>query len=122
MRFVKIIAAAAATAGMLAAGPAVAHAKLLKSTPSAHAGIAAPRMVSVSFDDPLVPAFSKLLLVMPMSGHNMALPLSTRFVDHGKTMVGTPNTALKKGSYALNWTAATPDGHRTTGSVPFQVR
>lgn len=117
-----IVAAVMATGAILSASPVFAHARLLASTPVAKSVGAAPAALSVSFDDPLVKAFSKLTVVMPMGHQSMAVPLATRFTNHNKTIVGTPRKALAKGSYALNWTAATADGHRTTGSVPFQVR
>ena len=118
--FKKVLGLALAAGAMLAAGPVLAHARLISSTPSAKSTIGSPRTLSVTFDDSLVRPFSKLDLVM--LGHNMKVPVSIRFTQQNKTIVAVPQKALMKGSYVLNWTAATPDGHRMTGMVPFQVR
>jgi len=103
------------------AAPLSAHAELQRSSPAARASVAAPRTVSVTFDDALVRQFSKLELVMP--GHNnMRVQLRTTFSRDGKTMLGTPQARLAKGDYRLDWTAATPDGHREKGQIPFKVK
>jgi len=108
-------------AALAVATPLLAHAELERSSPAARATIAAPRTVSVTFDDALVRQFSKLELVMP-AHHNMPVTLRTTFSRDGKTMIGTPQGALAKGDYRLDWTAATPDGHRETGHIPFKVK
>jgi len=121
MRMTKNILTTLAAAGALgAATPLWAHAEVQRSTPAAQASVAAPRTVSVTFDDALVRQFSKLDLVMV--GHNMHVTLRTTFSRDGKTMIGTPEGALMKGDYRLDWTAATPDGHRETGHIPFKVK
>jgi hypothetical protein len=40
----------------------------------------------------------------------------------GRTLIGTPQRGLTKGAYLVRWTAASFDGHKMTGSVPFRVR
>jgi hypothetical protein len=116
-RIVPIIAAAAAAS----ASPLWAHAHLVKSNPAINAVAASPRTLSLTFSERLVPAFSKLELVMTMGGHSMAIPIKTAVAADGRTLVGTPQTGLMKGAYLIKWTAATTDGHRMTGSVPFRV-
>ena len=122
MRHAKTaLTALAAIAALGAATPLSAHAELQRSTPAAHASVAPPRTVSVTFDDALVSQFSKLELVMP--GHdNMRVQLRTTFSRDGKTMIGTPQARLAKGNYRLDWTAATSDGHREKGQIPFRVK
>ena len=102
------------------ATPVLAHAELVRSTPAANASVNAPRSLSVTFDDPLVANFSKLELVMP--GHNMTVPITTRLSSDHKTLIGTPRSRLSKGSYRIDWTAATSDGHRETGHIAFKVK
>lgn len=121
MRFIKsTLTALAAMIALGVAMPLAAHVELQRSVPAANAQVAAPRTVSVTFDDRLVPAFSKLELVM--IGHDMRVQLRTTFSRDGKTIIGTPRSALMKGAYRLDWTAATPDGHRETGHIPFRVK
>lgn len=120
MRFNRIapimIAATAA-----AASPAWAHAHLVKSDPAVNAIAATPRQLSLTFSERLVPGFSKLELVMAMGGRGMAVPIKTAVGADGRTLVGIPQAGLMKGAYVIKWTAATSDGHRMTGSVPFRV-
>src|SRR5690606_3985640 len=73
-RSIFAIAAFASTA-LLASGPAWAHAKLVSSTPAANATLkAAPRTLTLKFNERLVPAFSKVELLMP-AHNNMKVPV-----------------------------------------------
>lgn len=116
-RIAPILVAAAA----VAAPPAWAHAHLVKSNPAVNAVAANPRQLSLTFSERLMPAFSKLELVMAMGGHSMAVPIKTAVGADGRTLIGTPQGGLMKGAYVIRWTAATSDGHKMTGSVPFRV-
>jgi copper resistance protein C len=114
------IAAFASTA-LLATGPAWAHAKLVSSTPPANASLsAAPRTITLTFNERLVPAFSKAELVMP-AHNNMKVPVKTSVSDDGKSIAVAPQQALAKGTYKIVWSAATSDGHKMNGEVPFRV-
>jgi methionine-rich copper-binding protein CopC len=102
------------------AAPAFAHAHVVASTPAANAAIAAPKKVSVTFNEKLVPAFSKL--AVSMVGMKMEVPVKTSVSADGKTLTGVPQGAFMKGSYVLNWTAASADGHKTKGTIPFKIK
>ena len=115
----KILTFLLAIAALGAASPVLAHVELVRSSPAANASITAPRTVSVTFDDRVVAAFSKIELVMV--GHNMRVPVTTRLSRDGKTLIGTPRGTLMKGRYRLDWTAATADGHRETGQIAFRI-
>lgn len=107
-------------ASLLIASPAFAHAKVTSSNPVDHATVsAAPKVISLTFNEELVPAFSKFVLSMPE--HGMAVPVKTSVAKGGKTIVGTPVRALPKGNYKVVWTAATADGHKMTGELNFKV-
>lgn len=119
-RSILAIAALASTA-LLAAGPAWAHAKLVSSTPAANASLeAAPRTISLRFNERLVSAFSKVELLMP-AHNNMKVPVTTTVSRDGKSIAVTPQQALMKGGYRIVWSAASSDGHKMSGEVPFQV-
>ena len=107
--------------GAFAASPISAHAHLVNSTPRPNSVAASPHSISLTFSERLVPAFSKLQLAMTMGGHSMAVPVRTAVAADGRTLVATPQGALMKGSYVINWTAATLDGHKMTGSLQFRV-
>jgi methionine-rich copper-binding protein CopC len=115
------LAGIAASAALLFAGAASAHAHLVKSTPAANATIAAPKTISLTFNEKLTPAFSKFELVMPAM-NNMAVSVKTAVSKDGMTIVGTPKSALMPGAYKITWHAATSDGHKMDGAVDFTVK
>ena len=107
-------------AALLAAGPAFAHAELVRSNPAANATVrTSPRTITLTFSERVVPAFSKVELTMP--AHRRNIPVTTVVSRDGKRIVGTVGSRLMKGSYRVAWTAAGPDGHRMTGSYSFKV-
>jgi methionine-rich copper-binding protein CopC len=115
------LAGIAASAALLLAGTASAHAHLVKSTPAANATVAAPKTISLTFNEKLTPAFSKFELVMPTM-NAMAVPVKTTVSKDGLTIVGTPQAALMPGVYKINWHAASSDGHKMDGAVDFTVK
>ena len=111
---------AAATA--LMASPVSAHAHLVRSTPAINATGPSPKKLALTFSERLVPAFSKLQLVMPMNGRTFNVAMKTGVGADGRTLVGIPQSPkLMKGAYIIKWTAASFDGHRMTGTVSFRV-
>ena len=112
--------AIAGTTAMLAASPAFAHAKLVSSNPAANATVqTAPRTITLVFSERVVPAFSKIELSMPE--HEMNVPVRSAVSQDGKRIIGTLQTPLHPGSYAIQWTAAGPDGHKMEGRINFRV-
>lgn len=118
-RFFRLVAAGGAAAALAVAGPALAHTRLVSSTPAANAKVSAPRTITLTFNERLVPAFSKFELSMPE--HDMAVPVETAVSSDGKRIVGTFPAPLMKGTYRISWTAAGADGHKMTGTVEFEV-
>lgn len=116
-----IAAGIAASAALLLAGTALAHAHLVKSTPAASATVAAPKAISLTFNEKLTPAFSKFELVMPTM-NNMAVAVKTSVSKDGLTITGTPQAPLMPGVYKINWHAASSDGHKMDGAVDFTVK
>jgi methionine-rich copper-binding protein CopC len=118
-RFSRLLAIGAAAA-LLAAGPAFAHTELVRSNPAANATVrTSPRTITLTFNERVVPAFSKFELTMP--AHRMNIPVRTTVSRDGRRIVGTVGSRLMKGSYRVAWTAAGSDGHRMTGSYSFKV-
>jgi copper transport protein len=95
--------------------PAEAHAILVSSSPTAGATLgAAPGVVVLTFDEPLVSRLSHATVVDPtgrpfedsVSGETMRVPLSTN----------------APGVYRVNWTTVSQvDGHTITGTFQFGV-
>ena len=120
MRTAKLTFAAMAATAMLAASPAFAHAKLVSYNPAANATVqTAPRTITLVFSERVVPSFSKIELTMPE--HGMNIPVRSAVSEDGKRIIGTLQSPLNKGSYAVHWTAAGSDGHKMEGRITFRV-
>jgi methionine-rich copper-binding protein CopC len=120
MRIAKALFATIAATAMLAASPAFAHARLVSSTPAANATVqTGPRTITLVFNERVVPAFSKIELTMPE--HGMNVPVNSTVSEDGKRIIGTLQSPLHKGSYAVHWTAAGSDGHKMEGHINFRV-
>ena len=115
----RTLSALGGAVALAVAGPAFAHAELVRSSPAANATVEAPRTITLTFSERVVPAFSKFELTMP--AHRMNIPVRTTVSRDGKRIVGTVGSRLMKGSYRVSWTAAGPDGHKMTGSYSFKV-
>ncbi|HYC68005.1 copper homeostasis periplasmic binding protein CopC [Brevundimonas sp.] len=116
----RLFAAAAVILAVAApAGAASAHARLVRSTPAADAIVAAPGVISLTFSDRMVPAFSTLDLV-DAAGRETAVRATVS--EDGKTLSARPLRPLAAGAWTVNWRIATHDGHRITGSYGFTVR
>ena len=117
--------ATATIAGSIAlamGGSASAHAHLVTSTPAANATVAAPKTISLTFNEKLTPAFSKFELSMP-GMNNMKVLVKTAVSKDHLTIVGTPKAALMPGAYTITWHAASADdGHKLDGTVNFTVK
>lgn len=117
----SLLAALTGTAMIAATSPAWAHAHLVSSNPAANATLSvAPKTITLTFNEKLVPAFSKFDLVMPEHG-GMKVSVKTEVSTDGKTITGAPDAALSKGAYKIVWTAASADGHKMNGEVAFKV-
>lgn len=116
----RSIAALGAAVGLLAATQAEAHAHLVKSTPAANATIAAPRTITLTFNEKLTPAFSKFELGM---ADGMKINLKTAVSKDHLSIVGTPAGRLMPGAYTVTWHAASADdGHKMDGTLAFTVK
>jgi len=117
----SLLAVTMAVAVLAPAGPAFAHAKVVSSSPAMNAVVAAPKQLSVTFSEKIVPAFSKLELSMPSM--NMGVPVKTAVSADGKTITATPQAKLASGVYLIKWSAAAADdGHHTAGTIPFKIK
>jgi copper resistance protein C len=115
------LAALVGSAMLVASSPACAHAHLVNSSPAANATVSpALKTITLTFSAKVAPAFSKFELVMPEHG-GMKVPVKTAVSKDGKSIVGTVSAPLAKGAYKIAWSAASADGHKMTGEVPFTV-
>lgn len=107
-------------------GVAMAHPKLVSSTPAANASIAKPTEITLNFNETLVGPLSGIELVMtgmPGMGGHKPMPISGFATKaEGKTLKIKLPRALPAGSYSLTWHAVAADQHRIQGSYAFTVR
>jgi methionine-rich copper-binding protein CopC len=113
-------ASAFSAVALLCAGQASAHAALVKSTPAANATVAAPKSITLTFDEELTPAFSGFDVAM---GDGMKMTVKTKVSKDHKSITGVPTGPLMAGAYKISWhAAAADDGHKTTGTLAFTVK
>jgi methionine-rich copper-binding protein CopC len=115
---------------VLAAMPAaaMAHPKLLSSSPATNATVAKPTKLSLTFSEKLLAPLSSVELVMtgmPGMADHAPMPIKgfkTAVEGDGKTMVVTLPRALPAGSYDLSWHIVGADQHRLEGKYAFSVK
>jgi len=119
-----MLKAASFALAVLVAAPVLAHPKLVTSVPAANATVAAPALVSMSFNERIVPRFSgaTVTMVPPAGAAQPVTGLATSFGADGKSILLKGPHALKAGSYKVAWHAVATDTHRVAGSFMFKVR
>jgi copper resistance protein C len=128
MKLASSFAAISVLAAPLAAPTAAfAHAKVVASTPAQGATVKAPRAVTLTFSEALLPptaAASIVMTAMPgMANHGEMVirNFTIAWSDGNKTMTLSLKQPLRAGSYDVRWQAAGADGHRMKGAVSFTV-
>ncbi len=128
MKFVPAFAALAMIAALVAVPTAaIAHTKVVASTPAQGAAVKAARSVTLTFSEALLPptaAASIVMTAMPgMANHGEMVirNFTTAWSNGNKTMTLSLKQPLRAGSYDVRWQAAGADGHRMKGAVSFTV-
>jgi len=110
-----------ALALVLPAQQASAHPRLIKSTPIADAHVAAaPTEISVTFNEKVTVALSKLFLV-DAAQKPVALDSVHSAATEGTTLSAKTTGKLAAGRYTVKWMAAGSDGHPMRGEFSFVV-
>jgi len=99
------------------AGPALANAHLVKSSPANGAKIKSPHRIVLSFSEALEPAFSGALL-LDQDGRN----LSGEPVKVSGRLISLIPPRLEPGRYVVSWHSAGHEGKRLEGRIRFTVR
>ena len=110
---------AALVAVVLAAAPAAAHARVVRTTPTNGATVdGRVTVVSVVFDDPvrLVP---RSLVVSGATGAPQ--PIGAPRVVRGRTLEASVSGRLPSGRYFVGWRILSDHGHVESGSFGFAV-
>lgn len=101
----------------LVAAPALANARLIKSSPANGAKVKSPHRIVLTFSEALEPAFSGALL-LDKDGRNLnGEPVKVS----GKLITITPER-LEPGRYVVSWHSAGHEGKRLEGRFHFVVR
>lgn len=115
-------------AALVVAAPAIAHPKLVSSTPAANATVSKPGRITLTFSEKLVAPMTGIDLVMTgMPGMANHPPMKmtgfkTSVSPDGKTLIVTPARPLAAGSYDVKWHAVAADTHRIQGAFSFTVK
>lgn len=128
MNLTRTLGIAAATAIVAFATPAMAHPKLVSSTPAAKSVVSNVTRLTLTFSERLLPQMSGLELAMtgmpgmanhkPMNVTGFAISVGA----DGKTLVAVLPRKLPAGTYLLSWHAVSADTHRVTGTLTFTVK
>lgn len=107
-------------------GLALAHAKLLSSTPAANAAVSRVTAISLAFNERLIASTVKVELLMTgMPGMTNHAPMKVAFrstmARDGKSMTLSPTRRLSPGTYMVKWSAAGADTHRMGSEFSFTV-
>jgi methionine-rich copper-binding protein CopC len=103
--------------------PALAHPKLLSSTPAADGSAKSVKQISLKFSEGLIGPVSGGALSMKMGDHTMDVDgLKTAVAKDGKTLVATLAQPLPAGQYVFDWHVVSTDTHRVAGKLAFTVK
>jgi hypothetical protein len=108
---------AAAAAALILPLMALAHAKLLSTSPAAGAELAAaPKVLTLDFNESVKLA----VLKVSSAGKDIAVPYDS---GASESHVAVPLPALAAGTYQVRWSALTvDDGHVVKGSFSFVIK
>lgn len=117
MRRMKLPSAAAAFL-MMSTLAALAHAKLVSSTPADGASIASGvSQIAMQFSHPMRLTLVKVHRAADDANVSLESPLEKSFKDSAKVDVAP----LAAGAYDVSWTAVSKDGHVMKGHFGFTV-
>lgn len=98
---------------------AAAHPRLVRAAPAADAHVQTmPRALSLTFNEPLTIALSRLTLLDP-AGQPVALDTVRFAPDDNKTLTAKILGTMPAGRYTVKWQAAGADGHPMRGEYTF---
>jgi methionine-rich copper-binding protein CopC len=106
--------------GLALAGPAWAHAHLVKSDPPVGGTVAATDTVKLTFSEGIELAFSKVAVARE-DGTDLGATQLSADPSSAKIVVVTLSARLAPGRYKLHWQVVSEDTHRTEGTFEFAV-
>lgn len=103
----------------LTATPSFAHAILVGSDPGRDSTVAAPKVITLHFNE---------ALELKVSGFKLAdsdgkpVAIKTVAAADAKSLAAAPAQQLRPGLYKISWTSMGKDSHKLTGTLSFSVR
>jgi methionine-rich copper-binding protein CopC len=98
---------------------AAAHPRLVRAAPAADTHVQTiPRALSLTFNEPLTIALSRLTLLDP-AGQPVALDTLRSAPDETRTLTAKILGTMPAGRYTVKWQAAGADGHPMRGEYTF---
>lgn len=98
---------------------AAAHPRLVRAVPAAGSHVQTmPRVLSVTFNEPLTVALSRLTLLDP-AGQPVALDSLRSAPEDTRTLTAKVLGTMPAGRYTVKWQAAGADGHPMRGEYTF---
>lgn len=119
---------ALAAAGLVMPQIALAHTRMVSSTPAANADVAAPTTIVLRFNEALIAPTAKAEIAMTgmpgMANHapSAITGFTTQLAQDRKSMTLQLARPLAKGTYRVTWSAAGADTHRMSGNFSFTVK
>jgi methionine-rich copper-binding protein CopC len=106
---------------------ALAHVKLVGSTPAANTATSKVTSVQLKFNEKIALSTVKTELVMTgmpgMANHPpMKIAATSAMGKDGRSMTLALKRALVPGTYSVKWSAAGADAHRVQGEFRFTVK
>lgn len=106
---------------LMVAQPASAHTEFVRSDPTAGATLAsAPQQVTIFFSG-LLDIDGSSITVVDASGATVSQGATTLSPTDQKALVVSLKSGLGNGTYTVNWTAKSEDGHPSSDSFAFTV-
>lgn len=100
---------------------ALAHAKLVGSTPSAGSSVSkSPAELRLTFSEKLELAMTRVKLISP-DGKEVTLAKPADGGDEGRSVVMAIGSPLAPGTYTVSWQVVGRDGHPVRGKFTFVV-
>jgi methionine-rich copper-binding protein CopC len=98
--------------------PAAAHAVLVESTPAAKSTTSGPSIVIRLRFNARIDAGRSIIILIRKNGSSSKL--QTIKQPEPNTLTATA-TGMRAGNYLIRWQVLAPDGHITSGEIPFSV-
>ncbi len=128
MRSTRFAAMIAATALAFISGPAMAHSKLVSSTPPANSTVAKPSKIILKFNEKIIGKMTGAELMMTgMPGMADHAPMkiagfNSQMGTDGKSVTFLLKRPLVPGTYKVSWHTAGADTHHMGGNFSFTVK